>query len=99
VPVTRCTFDAAGNQTGCTDGTLDVSAAWVGQGDIARGSFWEDHFVQPDGFTFIDRNNGTFRLASATATIGGQHFDTSELQLADLGVSNQLTLTICPHGC
>ena len=99
VPVTRCTYDAAGNATGCTDGTLDVSASWTGQGQMTRGSQYEDHFVQPGGFTFIDRESGTFRLAGAAATIGGQSFDASEQQFADLGVSNQLTMTICPHGC
>jgi hypothetical protein len=66
---------------------------------MTQGSQYEDHFVQPDGFTFIDRQSGNFRMASAAATIGGQTFDASELQFADLGVSNQLTLTICPHGC
>jgi hypothetical protein len=99
VPVTRCTFDAAGNPTGCTDGTLDVSATWTGQGDIARGSFWENHFVSAGNFVFLDRLSGTFRLASATATIGGQAFDSSSLQFADMGVSNQMTALICPHGC
>lgn len=99
VPVTRCTFDADGNPTGCTTDTMDVSATWTGEGQMTQGSQYEDHFVQPDGFTFIDRQSGNFRMASAAATIGGQTFDASELQFADLGVSNQLTLTICPHGC
>ena len=99
VPVTRCAYDAAGNPTGCTDGTLAVSASWTGQGQMTQGSQYEDHFVQPNGFTFIDRESGTFRLASAAATFGGQSFDASEQQFADLGVSNQLTMTICPHGC
>ena len=99
LPVTRCSFDAAGNPTGCTDGTLDVSEAWTGQGDIFRGSFDEDHFLVPGNFVFIDRLNGTFRLASATASIGGQVFDVSNLVFADFGVSNQLTATMCPHGC
>lgn len=99
VPVTRCTYDAAGNPTGCTDGTLAVSVSWTGLGQMTQGSQYEDHFVQPDGFTFIDRESGTFRLASAAATFGGQSFDASEQQFADLGVSNQLTMTICPQGC
>jgi hypothetical protein len=99
IPVTRCTFDAAGNPIGCTEGTLNESATWTGEGEIARGSFWENHFVGAGNFVFIDRENGTFRLASATATIGGQVFDASSLQFADLGVSNQLSVTICPHGC
>jgi hypothetical protein len=99
VPVTRCTFDAAGNTTGCTDGILDVSATWAGQGPMSRGNEYVDWFVQPGDFTYVDRGSGTFRSASATATIGGQTFDASDLQFADLGVSNDLTLTICPHGC
>lgn len=99
LPVTRCTFDAVGDPTGCTNGTLDVSVTWAGQGEIARGNFYEDHFVAPGNLVFIDRLSGTFRLAHATATIGGQGLDTSSLQFADLGVSNLLTLTVCPHGC
>src|SRR5262249_37307755 len=39
LPVTRCAFDAAGNPTGCTDGTLDVSVSWAGQGNIGQGNF------------------------------------------------------------
>jgi hypothetical protein len=99
VPVTRCTFDAAGNPTGCTSGTMDVSMTWTGQGAISRGIEYVDHSVAPGGLTFVDRGSGTFRLASATATIGGQTFDASELQFADFGVSNDLTVTVCPHGC
>jgi hypothetical protein len=99
VPVTRCTFDAAGNPTGCTDDTMAVSATWTGQGQLTRGSQYVEHSVQPGGLTFVDRASGSFRPASATATIGGQTFDASELQFADLGVSNDFTLTVCPHGC
>jgi len=99
LPVTRCTFDAAGNPTGCADGTLDVSVTWAGQGDIARGNFYEDHALDSGNLVYIDRLSGSFRLAEATATIGGQNFDASTLQFADLGVSNQLTVTVCPRGC
>lgn len=99
VPVTRCTFDAAGNPTGCTNDTVTVSATWTGQGQLTRGNQYVDHSVQPGGLTYVDRGSGTFRSATATATIGGQTFDASELQFADLGVSNDMTLTICPHGC
>jgi len=99
LPVTRCSFDAAGNLTGCTNGTLDVSVSWAGQGDIARGNFYEDHALDSGNLVYIDRLSGTFRLANATATVGGQSFDPSGLQFADMGVSNQLTVTVCPHGC
>jgi hypothetical protein len=99
VPVTRCTFDAAGDPTGCTVGTLDVSETWTGQGPITQGIEYVDWSVQPGNLTYVDRGSGTFRSASATATIGGQTFDASDLQFADLGVSNDVTVTICPHGC
>ena len=99
VPVTRCMFDAAGNPTGCTNDTMAVSATWTGQGAISRGNEFVDRTVDPGGLTYVDRGSGTFRSASATATIGGQTFDASELQYADFGVSNDLTLTVCPHGC
>jgi hypothetical protein len=99
VPVTRCMLDAAGNPTGCSSGTMDASVTWTGQGAISRGKEYVDHSVDPGGLTFVDRGTGTFRLASATATIGGQTFDASDLQYADFGVSNDLTVTICPHGC
>lgn len=99
VPVTRCTFDAAGNPTGCTNDTMAVTATWTGQGQMSRGNEYVDWVVQPGDFTYVDRGSGTFRQASATATIGGQTFDASELQFADFGVSNDLTLTVCPHGC
>lgn len=99
VPVTRCTFDAAGNPTGCTADTDAVSATWTGQGQLTRGIQYVDRSVQPGGLTYVDRGSGTFRSASATATIGSQTFDASELQFADLGVTNDMTLTVCPHGC
>jgi hypothetical protein len=100
VPVTRCTFDAVGNPTGCTSDAMAVSATWTGQGEITRGSQYVEHSVEPGGLTFVDRASGSFRLsASAIATIGGQTFDASELQFADFGVTNNLTLTVCPHGC
>ncbi|HJQ49701.1 MAG TPA: hypothetical protein VJ838_04240 [Gaiellaceae bacterium] len=99
VPVTRCSFDAVGNPTGCTDGTLSVSEAWAGKGELFQGSFNEDHFVVPGDFVFIDRLNGKFRLATATASIAGDFFDVSDLVFADFGVSNQLTAMMCSHGC
>jgi hypothetical protein len=89
--VTRCTFDAGGDPTGCTNDTMAVSATWTGQGPISRGKEYVDWIVQPGGFTYVDRGSGTTRLASATATIGGQTFGAGELQFADFGVSNDLT--------
>ena len=99
VPVTRCSFDAANNPTGCEGGTLEVSEAWTGQGDIFRGSFDENHVLVPGDLVVIDRLNGTYRVGDATASIGGQVFGPPNLAFTDFGVSNQLTVTICPHGC
>lgn len=101
VPATTCTLDAAGNPTTCVDGgTLNVAVAWTGQGEISKGSLYEDHFLDPGSFVFIDRSSGTFRQASATATIGGQTFNTSnEVGPVDMGNNVQMTVLMCPHGC
>jgi hypothetical protein len=101
VPATTCILDAAGNPTTCVDGgTLHVAVSWTGQGEVSRGSFYEDHFLDPGSFVFIDRSSGTFRQASATATIGGQTFDTSdEVGPVDMGNNTNMTVLMCPHGC
>jgi hypothetical protein len=101
VPATTCTLDASGNPTSCVNGgSLNVAVSWTGQGDISRGSFYEDHFLDPGSFVFIDRSSGTFRQASATATIGGQNFDTStEVGPVDMGKNVNMTVLMCPHGC
>src|SRR6185437_15159377 len=86
VRVTSCSFDAAGNRTGCTNGAVNVSEAWTGQGELFQGSFNEDHFLVPGDFVSIDRLNGKFRFATASASMGGQVFDGSDLVFADFGV-------------
>ena len=97
VPVTRY-VRRRGQPLGAPT-TRCVSATWTGQGQLTQGNQYVDWSGQPGGLTYVDRGSGTFRQASATATIGGQTFDASELQFADFGVSNDLTLTVCPHGC
>lgn len=101
VPATTCTLDAAGNPTSCVDGgTLNVATSWTGEGTISRGSAYEDHFLDPGSFVFIDRASGTFRQAGATATIGGQAFGTSdEIGPVDMGDNVAMTVLMCPHGC
>lgn len=101
VPATTCTLDAAGNPTTCVDGgTLNVAVSWNGEGEISKGSFYEDHFLDPGSFVFIDRLSGTSRQASATATMGGQSFDpSSKVGPVDMGNNVQLTVLMCPHGC
>ncbi len=62
VPATTCTLDAAGNATSCVDGgTLNAAASWSGQGEISRGSAYEDQFLDPGSFVFIDGLSGTFQ--------------------------------------
>jgi hypothetical protein len=101
VPATTCTLNAAGNPTTCNEGgALNVAVAWTGQGEISIGSFYEDHFLDPGSFVYIDRSSGTFRQASATATIGGQTFDApDEIGPVDMGNNVNMTVLICPHGC
>jgi hypothetical protein len=100
VPATTCTLDAAGNPTTCVDGgTVNVAASWTGQGEISKGVFYDDHFLDPGSFVYIDRGSGTFRQANATATIGGQTFDTSDEGMVDMGNNVGMTVLICPHGC
>jgi hypothetical protein len=77
---------------------LDVSASWVGEGQISKPNY-EDHHHVPASFVLIDRANGTIRSATASASIGGETFDPSNLQSADLGVNTQLVALVCPHGC
>src|SRR5207244_1887110 len=59
LPATTCSFDADFNLIGCSDTTIDVDAAWTGEGPILRGTF-NDHF-QSDGFKVRDHFNGTDR--------------------------------------
>lgn len=97
VPVTRCALDADGNETSCVDGRTAVDVAWTGSGQLTHPNE-QDHFVGPGSFVFIDRLNGTFRPATATATLDGVSFGADSLQFADLGNNTQLTVLVCPHG-
>jgi len=101
IAATRCTYDAAGNGTGCAAaGTVNVAATWMANGDLDLGIEWEDQFHVPGAFVFIDRQNGKFRGATATRTIGDVSFDTaSGGRFVDTGVANQMVLLVCPKGC
>jgi hypothetical protein len=97
VPVTSCSYDADFNPIGCSDaGTLDVSAAWTGQGPIARGTFNNNFHV--DGFHEVDHFTGSDRQATASATVGGTSLGTGDLLFADLGTALSGSVTIC-HNC
>jgi len=92
LPATTCTFDANFNLIGCDPTTIDVAAAWTGQGPITRGVF-NDHF-KSDGFSVTDHFNGTQRDATATGTIGGLTLTASEGE-GELGTANSGTTTVC----
>ncbi len=93
LPAMACTFDANGNQIGCSPTTIDVTASWTGQGPITR-SVINDHF-KTAGFSVRDHMNGTSRNAAATGTLGGVTLNPADVQFADLGTTNSGTTTIC----
>src|SRR5215469_1334770 len=63
VPGTTCAVDVNGNETNCTAITIDVTAAWTGQGPILRTTA-NTHFSAA-GFSETQHLNGTNRAASA----------------------------------
>lgn len=96
LPATTCTFDANFNLIGCSPTTIDVAAAWTGQGPTLRFVF-NQHF-KIDGFSEIDHHNGTDRAATATGSIGGLTLTASELVFADLGTAHSGQITVCIGG-
>ena len=98
LPATTCTVDAFGNPISCSATTVDVNAAWTGQGPISR-AVSNNHF-KVNGFSETSHFNGTDRAATATGTVGGLALSAGELQFADLGTANSGTITVCKGtGC
>ncbi len=97
VPVTRCTFNASGNQTGCARaGSIAIALTFTGVGPTARGGS-NDHFHDP-GVTITDHIVGTQRMATAGGTIAGRHVIARDLQQAVIGHIKGGGVTIC-HFC
>ncbi len=69
LPATTCTFGADGEQLGCTDTTIDVSADWTGQGTISREV--SNFHTKGGPFSLNDHFNGTSRAATASGTVAG----------------------------
>jgi hypothetical protein len=69
LPATTCTFGADGNQLGCTDTIIDVSASWTGQGPITREV--SNFHTKGGPFSMNEHFNGTSRAATATGTVAG----------------------------
>jgi hypothetical protein len=96
VPLSRCTFDADGNTTGCQDaGTLSVAADWTGEGPIPHQPVT---FVTHDGCLVVDHNSTVERAASATVVLGGVPIDPATMGFAGFGTGNGGVITVCPHG-
>jgi hypothetical protein len=93
LPGETCTLAADFTEISCVPATIDVNAAWTGQGPISRSVF-NDHFKSA-GFSVNDHFSGTDRTATATATFGGLPQPLGELQSADLGTANSGTITLC----
>lgn len=99
LPATTCTFDANFNELGCNDITIDVNAAWTGQGPITR-EVDNFHMTTPGEFSIIQHSNGTSRAAAATGTVAGNTFTAAEAEpdITRLGTTNSGTTKIC-IGC
>jgi hypothetical protein len=96
LPATTCTIDAKGNPVSCAATSIDVNAAWTGQGPISRSV--SNHHFKTNGFSENDHFNGTDRAATATGTVGGLTLSATVLQFADLGTANSGTITVCKGG-
>lgn len=75
VPVTRCEFDPVVGWSCADAGTRAVTVAWSGTGDASRGmsvSTWSSGESR-----YVSRTSGTYRNASATATIDAAGLGTS----------------------
>lgn len=93
LPGTTCTYDETGQQIGdCSSATIDVTASWTGEGPITRGVS-NQHF-KTGGFSMTEHFQGTFRDATATATITGLLAPLGDLQFADLGNTKQLDVEL-----
>jgi hypothetical protein len=93
IPAQTCTFDANFDLIGCTDTTIDASAAWTGQGPVTQ-SVSGDHF-HTFGFTETDHFSGKSREATASGTIGGLTLSTGDLVFADLGTARSGSVFVC----
>ena len=97
VPVTRCTFNASGHQTGCARaGRITVSLTFTGVGPTARGGS-SYHFHYP-GETVTGHVSGTQRQATVSGTIAGRRVVARDLDQATIGHIKAGGIDVC-HGC
>lgn len=96
LPATRCRFDANMNPIGeCTHTTMSLTAAWAGEGLIARAVTNDRRRYH--GFSVAMHANGTERNATATGTVNGVPLADTDFLFAGLSTNNYGTATICLH--
>jgi hypothetical protein len=97
VPVSRCTFNASGDQTGCTRaGRITVSLTFTGVGPTARGGS-NYHFHYP-GETVTGHLVGTQRQATVSGSIAGRRVIARDLDQATIGHIRAGGVDVC-HLC
>jgi hypothetical protein len=96
VPLSRCTFDADGNPTGCQDaGMLIVAVDWTGQGPIPHRP---ETFVRHEGGCLaVDHSSTVERAATPTVTLGGAAIDPAAMQFSGCGKGNGGLIMVCPN--
>jgi hypothetical protein len=98
VPVSRCTYDASGDETGCVRaGSIAIALTFTGVGPTAHGGS-NDHFHYP-GVTITDHVVGTQRQAAVTGSIGGRRVIARHLEQAVIAHIKAGGVSICHGGC
>ena len=82
LPATTCDLSQTGEESGCTDTTVDVQAAWTATGPLGR-DVYNEHYKRP-GFSVNVHGSGLDRTASATGVLDGTVLGTDQLQFASL---------------
>ena len=77
-----CDLSPAGEESGCTDTTVDVSAAWTATGPLGR-DVYNEHYARP-GFSVNIHGSGLDRTATATGVLDGTVLSADQLQFASL---------------
>lgn len=88
-----CTFGR--RSSSCADGpAITLTASWTGTGDIIRSG--DNYRVNSKSFTYTAHSRGSYRDASASASIGGVGTGTS--LFADIYNFTSHEVSVC-HGC
>jgi hypothetical protein len=91
LPAVTCDLSATGEETGCTDTTVDVQAAWTATGPLGR-DVYNEHYAR-SGFSVNVHASGLDRTASATGVLDGTVLTADQLQFASLLKGTSRTVT------